>query len=186
MVLSKFVRPMIALLAVVSVAVAAEKEINSGLPVGEKVPAFNVRDITGPSKGKTLCYRCQYGNRPVVTIFTRSLNDNVSSLIKQVDDVVGSKKDDGMRAFVVFISDDADTLEPKLASLAKDKKIANTPLTIVEGEQGPPNYKLAKDADVTVMMWVEGQVKVNHSFAAGALKADDVKKVVGETAKILN
>lgn len=29
----------------------------SGLQVGENAPAFDVRDITGPNKGKTLCYR---------------------------------------------------------------------------------------------------------------------------------
>lgn len=29
----------------------------SGLQVGEAAPAFDVQDITGPNKGKTLCYR---------------------------------------------------------------------------------------------------------------------------------
>jgi hypothetical protein len=31
--------------------------VTSGLKVGEFVQAFNVEDITGPNKGKTLCYR---------------------------------------------------------------------------------------------------------------------------------
>src|SRR6185312_5909822 len=44
------------LLTLAGVAFAAE-ELKSGLPVGEgPVPAFNVRDITGPKKGETLCY----------------------------------------------------------------------------------------------------------------------------------
>lgn len=29
----------------------------SGLQVGDSTGAFNVRDITGPNKGRTLCYR---------------------------------------------------------------------------------------------------------------------------------
>ncbi|MEO6807738.1 MAG: hypothetical protein ABI353_01315 [Isosphaeraceae bacterium] len=29
----------------------------SGLQVGENASAFDVQDITGPNKGKTLCYR---------------------------------------------------------------------------------------------------------------------------------
>ena len=41
--------------AVASVALAAD-EIEPGLKVGESAPAFNVRDITGPEKGNTLCY----------------------------------------------------------------------------------------------------------------------------------
>jgi len=31
--------------------------IQSGLKIGESVNAFLVDDITGPNKGKTLCYR---------------------------------------------------------------------------------------------------------------------------------
>ena len=44
------------LMAATGVAVAAE-EIESGLQVGERTSPFNVRDITGPNAGKTLCYR---------------------------------------------------------------------------------------------------------------------------------
>ena len=31
--------------------------VQSGLKVGDPVNAFQVDDITGPSKGKSLCYR---------------------------------------------------------------------------------------------------------------------------------
>ena len=31
--------------------------VESGLKVGDAAGAFNVDDITGPNKGKTLCYR---------------------------------------------------------------------------------------------------------------------------------
>ena len=41
----------------------------SGLKVGDAPPPYNVKDVTGPSAGKSLCYRCQYGQRPVVNIF---------------------------------------------------------------------------------------------------------------------
>ncbi len=44
------------LVATVGVALAAE-ELKSGLQVGDKTEFFNVRDITGPAKGQTLCYR---------------------------------------------------------------------------------------------------------------------------------
>ena len=49
--------------ASVGFAVAAEK-IESGLAKGTGVPAFNVKDVTGPNKdGDELCYRCRYGAR---------------------------------------------------------------------------------------------------------------------------
>ena len=46
----------LALLVTATGALAAA-ELKSGLPVGEKVPPFNVKDITGENQGKSLCYR---------------------------------------------------------------------------------------------------------------------------------
>jgi hypothetical protein len=172
--------------AVTGLALAAEVELKSGLPVGEDLPAFNVRDITGPSKGTTLCYRCQYGDRPVATIFTREMNDTVKELIKKLDAKVAENKDKKMAAFVVVLSNDPDAVEPKLVALAKDSKIENTPLTLIEGVTGPDSYKLSKDAEVTVMMWVDGKVKVNQAFAKGKLDKKAVETLVGETKKILD
>ena len=182
--MKKFSGALAVCLLVAGAAYAAEK-LESGLPVGEKVPAFNVRDITGPSKGKTLCYRCQYGARPVVTVFTRELTDSVKDLVKKVDAKVGANKDKKMAAFVVVLTDDPDAVEPKLEAMHKDSKIANTPLTIVEGDAGPPEYNLAKDAEVTVMMWVDSEVKVNQSFAKGKLDKKAVDSLIAETKKIL-
>jgi hypothetical protein len=42
--------------AAIGVTVAGEA-IKSGLEVGQPATPFNVRDITGPNAGKTLCYR---------------------------------------------------------------------------------------------------------------------------------
>lgn len=166
-------------------AAFAADEIKSGLPVGEQVPAFHVRDITGPARGTTLCYRCKYGEQPVVTVFTRDLSESVKELVKKVDSLVAKNEEKKMAAFVVVLTDDPDAVEPKLEALAKDAKLAKTPLTIVEGESGPPEYKLSKDAEVTVMMWVDGEVKVNQAFAKGKLDKKSVEKLVGETKKIL-
>jgi len=40
-------------LALVAPAIGGDK---SGPPVGEAAPTFDVDDVTGPNKGKTLCY----------------------------------------------------------------------------------------------------------------------------------
>lgn len=165
--------------------IAFAGELKSGLPVGDKVPAFNVRDITGPSKGETLCYRCKYGSRPVVTVFTREVNDSVTELISKIDGVVGKNKDAKMASFVCVITEDADKVEKQLEKIAKDKNIKHVPLTIIEGSTGPENYKLSKDAAVTVMMWNEGTVKVNEAFDKATLDAKTIEKLVSETKSIL-
>ena len=91
-----------------------------------------------------------------------------------------------MAAFVVLLTDDADGGAKQLTKVAEDGKIKNVPLTVFDGNAGPGDYKIAKDAAVTVMMWNKSRVAVNHSFNAGKMTGDDVKKIVGDTSKILN
>src|SRR5688572_25107607 len=185
--MNRFIVPAFALMACVGLAVAEEKksEVKSGLEEGESPAAFNVKDITGPSKGKSLCYRCQYGAKPVATIFTREITDEVASLVEKIDKTVGENKDKNMCAFVVLLTDDADAGAKELEKLAKDKKITNVPLTVFDGAAGPESYKISKDAKVNVMMWNKQRVQVNHAFADAKLSEDDVKKVAGDTSKIL-
>ena len=38
-------------------AATASAEVKSGLQPGDRAGVFNVKDITGPYKGKSLCYR---------------------------------------------------------------------------------------------------------------------------------
>ena len=51
-----FIVTSIAIACVAAGAVVAA-DLKSGLQVGEDAGAFNVKDITGPNKGKSLCYR---------------------------------------------------------------------------------------------------------------------------------
>ncbi len=140
------------------VAVAAD-----GLAIGEHVGAFNVRDITGPNKGKTLCYRCKFGDQTVVTVFTRDVNDSVVSLVKKIDKQVADNKDKKMASFIVVLTNDPDKTEAKLAEVAKKDGIT-VPLTIMERGRGSKGYGVQKNHETTVMMWVDGTLKVNDGF----------------------
>lgn len=46
----------VASIVTVGVSLAGEP-VKSGQATGEVVGAFDVHDVTGPNKGKTLCYR---------------------------------------------------------------------------------------------------------------------------------
>lgn len=121
----------------------------------------------------------------MVAVFAREVTDDLTSLVKQIDAVVGKNEDKKMASFVVVLTEDADEVASKLEGIAEKEKIANTPLTIFDGVAGPPSYKIAKDADVTVLMWQGLSVKVNHALAKGELKPDTIKKIVADTAEIL-
>ena len=157
-----------------------------GLEVGTQVNAFYVKDVTGPAAGTKLCYRCRFGNRPVVSIFARDVNGEVTNLIHEVDTVVGANQAKDMKAFVVLLSDEPEAKEASLKKVASEAKVANTPLTTFDGNTGPRDYKISQDAEVTVMMWVDGKLKVNESYKQGELTKDKVAGLVNKTSQILN
>ncbi len=161
-------------------------DLKSGLQIDDFPAPFNVTDVTGPLAGKKLCYRCQYGDRPVVSIFVRKMDENTAKLVKQLDEVVGKNEDKKMAAFVTVLSGDPDAEESVLKKVADEQKIAHTPLTVFENAVGPTKYKIDEKADVTVMMWVDSNVKVNHAFATGELTDSSIAKIIEDTAKILN
>lgn len=174
-------------LTLVSAQFVNAADLKSGLQVDDYPAAFNVTDITGPSAGEKLCYRCQYGARPVVSIFIRKMDENTTKLVKELDAIVGKNAEEKkMAAFVTVLSDDPDAQETELKKVAEENKITHTPLTVFENAVGPAKYKISEEASVTVMMWVDSNVKVNHAFAEGELTKEAIEKIVGDTEKILN
>lgn len=168
-----------------SIAVPSMAAVKSGLEEGASPAPFHVLDVTGPSKGKKLCYRCQYGSKPTVSIFVREVNDELAKLVKNTDKFVGKNKDVKAAAFVVLLTDNPDAAEAKLKALAKKHDIKNVPLTIFDGKAGPKAYNIAKDADVTVVMWNESSVTANHSYKKGELNKAEMKKITMSTTKLV-
>src|SRR5262249_15881521 len=68
--------------------------------------------------------------------------------------------------------------------LAKDASLKKVPLTMFGEPGGPPDYELARDADVTVMMWKEHKVKVNLGYK-GELTDTDIQTILADIPKIL-
>ena len=161
------------------------KQLKSGLKPGDAPDAFNVFDVTGPNRGTTLCYRCAYGDLPTVTVFTREINEEVTELIKGIEGSVAKNKDERMSAFVIYLSDDPDAAEDQLTKLAKKHKIKNVPLTTYDGIIGPESYKINEDANLSVMMWVDSEVKVSTAFGKGKLGKKNVEKLLKSAKKIL-
>ncbi len=114
-------------------------------------------------------------------IFAREITDGLTSLVKKIDDAHG--KNEGMGSFVVFLSNE-EGMEQKLKALAEKANLKNTILTI-DNPAGPRGYNIAKDADVTVVFYVQKNVKANHAFKKGGLKESDIPTIVKDLGKIL-
>jgi hypothetical protein len=173
----------LALILAVGLAVAGES-IKSGPQVGQQVPGpFHPLNVTGESAGEKACLYCKNGTNPVAMIFAREVSDGLTSLIKKIDECTAKNKDAKMGSFVVFLSDSED-LAKQLKALADKEGIRNTVLSI-DNAAGPQAYKVAKDADVTVVLYRDHVVKANHAFARGQLNDDQVTQIVNDVSKIV-
>jgi len=117
-------------------------------------------------------------------IFAREVSDPLTSLVKKIEAATAKNSSCSMGSFVVFLSDD-EKLEKRLKALADKENLKHTVLTIDSNPAGPSGYNVAKDADVTVVLYAKKTVKVNHSFKKGELTNKDVDAIVGDIAKIL-
>jgi len=160
--------------------------VMTSLKIGDPPPAFQVEDVTGPSKGESLCYRCKYSGKPTVAIFAREVNDSVTNLVQEIDKKVAENMDKKLSAFVVLVGDDAAEMKPDLEHLAVAQNIQNTPFTVYGDSAGPMGYGLAPNAKLQVMMWNNDTLKINQEVESGELSKEEVADLVSKTSEILN
>jgi hypothetical protein len=164
--------------------VSAGENVKSGPQVGETVPGpFQPLNINGKAAGQKNCLYCANGTNPVAMVFARSNSPEVTALIKKLDACTAKHSDAKMGSFVVYLSD-SEKLAAELKDLAKKEELKKIVLSI-DNPPGPKPYKVAKDADVTVVLYTDHTVKANHSFKKGELKDKDIEKIVADVSKIL-
>ncbi|HVS39982.1 MAG TPA: hypothetical protein VMS17_30770 [Gemmataceae bacterium] len=176
-----------ATVALTSVALAAEALV-SGPQVDGKVPgAFEPYNVTGEAAGTKNCLVCQNGENPVVMIFAHEVTPELTKLLKRVDQITGKHKDADMGSFVVFVSNDK-SLESQLKDLARDQELKNLVLAIWNDpneQAGPKKYHVNPDADVTVVLYTDLNVKANHAYRKSEFSEKDIDAIAGEVSKIL-
>lgn len=116
-------------------------------------------------------------------IFAREINDNLTGLVKKIDAITTSTGTKTTGSFVVFLNDE-EGLEKKLEDLAKKEGIKECVLAI-DSPAGPGGYKIAKEADVTVVIYKGRKVENNFAFKKGELKEGDIEKIVKAYEAIL-
>jgi hypothetical protein len=158
---------------------AADSPCVSGLAAGGKPGPYTFHVTTGPQRGQLTCYVCETEERPAVIVFARSTSDSLARLVKGLDKALADHKAQELRAWVTFLGEDPVKRDPKLVAWAKKHAVRDVPLGALEDAGGPPAYKIARDADVTVLLFVKRKVVSNFAFRAGELtdaKADEVLK----------
>ena len=120
-------------------------------------------------------------------IFAREVSDPLTSLVKKIDAATVKNNECKMGSFIVFLNDE-EGLDKKLKDLADKQKLEKIVLAI-DNPAGPKDYNIAKEADITVVLYVgsynKGAVKANYTFKKGEMKDKDIDKIVEDLAKIL-
>lgn len=148
-----------AVVAIASLGTASPAELLSGRGVGELTPSFVVKDVTGPYKGKPICYVCEYQGAPTVIGFFRDTGEATADLVVKLNDL--AKRQVALKVVVVLTAGTGQ--EAWLAQLAEQNGIT-VPLTAFR--RGPQDvamklYKLNPEASNTLLVSTKRKVSAN-------------------------
>jgi hypothetical protein len=119
----------------------------------------------------------------VVCVFARKTSEPLASLVKQIDKKIGENA--SLKSFVVIMTKDGEKIGEALKKLATEASVKHVPLTMIGEKDGPPDYEISSDADITVLMWNQSKVKVNHAYK-GDLTEKDIETIVSSIPKVLS
>jgi hypothetical protein len=163
-----------------------KQPLKSGRAVGQLVPSFYVRAVTGPLSNKSVCYVCRNGERPVVMVILRRLDPETTKLLKALDKLIDKNRAMGLRGFAVWMHDDPKKVSPKLQTLSFNEKLA-LPLTVCTTViAGASSQSVHRDAAVTVVLYRKQHVVARLAFRRGEVTKDAVSRVLKQTKKLLD
>jgi len=162
-------------------------EFKSGLQPDQKIPPFYVTKVAGPEDGVTvgqnLCYRCKYGARPQVMIFSRVADERVAGLVKKLDEAIAKNDAKQLKVFVNILGESRDAADAAAKKFAASTKAANVPVVVPdEFTNGPDNYGINPKAELTIIIANQSTVVANHAFEKDSFCESCLDKVLADVA----
>src|SRR5437867_3600174 len=139
---------------VVCIAALAQDPCRSGVQPGQRPGPYSAVVVTGPNRGTSHCYICETADKPAVIVFARNPSDSLGKLAQGIEKALVDHKFSDLRAWITFLHEDQASVDSKLVKWAQKHAVSNVPVAVFEDLVGPPTYKIARDADVTVMLFV--------------------------------
>ncbi|MFN0199215.1 MAG: hypothetical protein ACKVT0_20895 [Planctomycetaceae bacterium] len=158
-------------------AVEAQRPFLCGRSVGNEIPSFYVRAVTGPLMNRSVCYVCRNGQRPVVMVLMRKLNPSARDLLVEIDAIINQSRARGLRSFGVLISEEPMKDVSQVQTFAFDGKI-EMPLTVGAPMVAMPSCQnMHPDAEVTVVLYRDRKVVANYEFLAETLDRKSIERM---------
>jgi hypothetical protein len=130
------------------------------------------------------------GYNLVALIFAREVSDPLTSLVKKIDRQLGESsarhKGGRLGVFVIFCSDDP-KLRGQLEKLIAREGLKHIVFSIsAQKSQGPPRYRVARDAELTVAVYnKDARVAANFALASVDLTAAQANDILKSLRKSL-
>ena len=152
-------------------------EIFSGPQPGEPLPPFTVRVALGKDAGKEADFGTGAKDSPLVLIFVHDVNRQSVAMTRILSKYTTSRRADGVRTGVVWLSDDVTEAENTLRRI-QHALTPEAPTGIsVDGREGPGAYGLNRNVTLTILVGNKGTVTANFALVQPSLQADLLKIV---------
>lgn len=171
-------------------AAAAPGSLASGPQAGQRPLPFTSNMVTGANRGKQYCYICELKDEPAVLVFARRTDEATARLLRELRNAVRDGRKDRLFAWMVFLGGE-DTpsetvLERQAYEFAKDNGATGIPISALGDPAGPPGYRIALDAEVTVIGFRSGKVRFNRAYRAGEWSARAASGALQDLPKLMD
>lgn len=156
-------------------SVRAEDPVFSGPQVGERLPALPCLGLTGDLEGKSFDLIETSAGGPVLIVFFHELTRPGFGLMRAVTGFAGQRAEQGMKAGVVFLTDD---LTETTNWAGNVRQLFNDRVTYAaspDGKEGPGAYGLNRNVTLTILVADQGKVTANFALVQPQLQADGPK-----------
>jgi hypothetical protein len=170
---------------VFTTSAVADEPLASGPKPGHRPMPYAFVLATGPNRGTSSCYICDTADKPAAVIFARSLSDPLGKLAAKLDQAAADAIVPELQTWLTLLAagPQPDT-EDRLIAWGRKHAVRQMPLGVFEDEVGPPAYRLSKQADVTVVLFVKRQTVATFAFKAGELSDPGIDEVVKALGKL--
>jgi hypothetical protein len=152
-------------------------------PKDEILTAFRPLNINGEYANEPHCLVCENGANPVVMIFARDRSDSLVKLVTRLEAATDKHRKESLGAFVVFLRD-GELFRKDLGQVAKRQRLKHVILSI-EDPAMIEDYKVAKEAEITVVLYNRSVVQANHAFKRGEMNDRAIETILADLPKIL-
>ena len=162
---------------------AERPPVFSGPQKGEKLSALPLRGVYDEDAGKDLDFVKAAGEKPMVLVFVHELTRPSIGFARLLTDYAHTRREDGLRAGVVWLDDDRSKAEEYLRRARRSLGFRVPVGIALDGAEGPGAWGLNRNVTLTVIVAEKGRVTAN--FALVQPSDTDLPKVLDEVVKLI-